>query len=115
MYEGKRGLVLGVANKRSIAWAIAKRLADGGAELAHNKYGASLKQACWTAGPYDMVTIFEAPDEETLGAQLLEICSLGNIKMTRFVATTARRCQASSRSSAEPFSTSRGHLVQDVR
>ena len=44
--------------------------------------GASLKQACWTAGPYDMVTIFEAPDEETLGAQLLEICSLGNIKTT---------------------------------
>src|SRR6478672_7889307 len=30
-YEGKRGLVLGVANRRSIAWAIAKRLADGGA------------------------------------------------------------------------------------
>jgi len=33
-YDGKRGLVLGVANRRSIAWAIAKRLADGGAELA---------------------------------------------------------------------------------
>src|SRR5438477_506069 len=33
-YEGRRGLVLGVANRRSIAWAIAKRLADGGAELA---------------------------------------------------------------------------------
>ena len=27
-FEGKRGLVLGVANKRSIAWAIARRLAD---------------------------------------------------------------------------------------
>ena len=33
-YEGKRGLVFGVANKRSIAWAIARRLADAGAELA---------------------------------------------------------------------------------
>jgi len=33
-FEGKRGLVLGVANKRSIAWAIAKRLADEGAQLA---------------------------------------------------------------------------------
>ena len=28
LFEGKRALVLGVANKRSIAWAIAKRLAD---------------------------------------------------------------------------------------
>jgi enoyl-[acyl-carrier protein] reductase I len=33
-FEGKTGLILGVANKRSIAWAIAKRLADGGARLA---------------------------------------------------------------------------------
>jgi enoyl-[acyl-carrier protein] reductase I len=33
-FEGKRGLVLGVANKRSIAWAIARRLAEGGAQLA---------------------------------------------------------------------------------
>ena len=31
MFQGKRALVLGVANKRSIAWAIAQRLADGGA------------------------------------------------------------------------------------
>jgi uncharacterized protein with GYD domain len=29
-----------------------------------------------------MVTIFEAPDEEPLSAQLLEIYSLGNIKTT---------------------------------
>jgi enoyl-[acyl-carrier protein] reductase I len=33
-FEGKRGLVLGVANRRSIAWAIARRLADEGAQLA---------------------------------------------------------------------------------
>src|SRR5436309_2794051 len=38
-YEGRRGLVLGVANKRSIAWAIARRLADGGAELAFTFQG----------------------------------------------------------------------------
>ena len=31
-FEGRRGLVLGVANKRSIAWAIAQVLADGGAD-----------------------------------------------------------------------------------
>jgi enoyl-[acyl-carrier protein] reductase I len=33
-FAGKRGLVLGVANKRSIAWAIARELAAGGASLA---------------------------------------------------------------------------------
>lgn len=31
---GKRGLILGVANERSIAWGIASRLAEAGAELA---------------------------------------------------------------------------------
>ena len=31
---GKKGLVLGVANKRSLAWAIAKRVSEAGAELA---------------------------------------------------------------------------------
>ena len=34
MFQGKRALVLGVANKRSIAWAIARRLAEGGAQVA---------------------------------------------------------------------------------
>src|SRR5207248_2011153 len=44
-YEGKRGLVLGVANKRSIAWAIAKRLADGGAELAFTYQGDRIEKS----------------------------------------------------------------------
>lgn len=34
LMKGKKGLVLGVANENSIAWAISKRLADEGAELA---------------------------------------------------------------------------------
>ncbi len=38
-FEGKKGLVLGVANKRSIAWAIAQRLADEGASLAFTFQG----------------------------------------------------------------------------
>jgi enoyl-[acyl-carrier protein] reductase I len=33
-FDGKQALVFGVANKRSIAWAIAKRLADEGAQIA---------------------------------------------------------------------------------
>src|SRR5437762_46050 len=44
-YEGKRGLVLGVANRRSIAWAIAKRLADAGAELAFTYQGDRIEKS----------------------------------------------------------------------
>jgi enoyl-[acyl-carrier protein] reductase I len=44
IYEGKRGLVLGVANKRSLAWAIAKRLADGGAQLAFTYQGERIEK-----------------------------------------------------------------------
>jgi enoyl-[acyl-carrier protein] reductase I len=43
IYEGKRGLVLGVANRRSIAWAIAKRLAEGGASLAFTYQGERIE------------------------------------------------------------------------
>ena len=39
-------------------------------------------KAYWTVGAYDMVTIFEAPDEESLSAHLLEIGSLGNVRTT---------------------------------
>src|SRR5580765_1745504 len=42
-FEGKTGLVLGVANKRSIAWAIARRLADGGAQLAFTYQGERIE------------------------------------------------------------------------
>jgi enoyl-[acyl-carrier protein] reductase I len=44
-FEGKRGLVFGVANKRSIAWAIAKRLADEGAQLAFTFQGERIEKS----------------------------------------------------------------------
>jgi enoyl-[acyl-carrier protein] reductase I len=40
--EGKRGLVMGVANDHSIAWGIAKALAAQGAELAFSYQGEAL-------------------------------------------------------------------------
>ncbi|MBL3569435.1 enoyl-ACP reductase [Rhodovulum sulfidophilum] len=39
LMKGKRGLVMGVANDRSIAWGIAKAMADEGAELAFSHQG----------------------------------------------------------------------------
>ena len=43
-FQGKRGLVLGVANRRSIAWAIAQRLAAGGASLAFTYQGERIEK-----------------------------------------------------------------------
>ena len=43
-FQGKRGLVLGVANRRSIAWAIAQKLADGGASLAFTYQGERIEK-----------------------------------------------------------------------
>jgi enoyl-[acyl-carrier protein] reductase I len=43
-FAGRRGLVLGVANKRSIAWGIARRLADGGAQLAFTYQGERIER-----------------------------------------------------------------------
>jgi uncharacterized protein with GYD domain len=54
---------------------------DHGGEIAQ-KHGVEQKQAYWTVGAYDMVAIFEAPDDEALSAHLLEICSLGNVRTT---------------------------------
>jgi enoyl-[acyl-carrier protein] reductase I len=42
LMHGKRGLVMGVANDHSIAWGIAKALADQGAELAFTFQGEAL-------------------------------------------------------------------------
>jgi enoyl-[acyl-carrier protein] reductase I len=44
-FAGKQGLVLGVANKRSIAWAIASRLADEGAQLAFTFQGERIEKS----------------------------------------------------------------------
>lgn len=44
LMAGKRGLVMGVANNRSIAWGIAKACADAGAELAFTYQGEALKK-----------------------------------------------------------------------
>ena len=44
LLEGKNGLILGVANKHSIAWAIAQSVAKEGARLAFNYQGERLKE-----------------------------------------------------------------------
>ena len=44
LVKGKKGLIMGVANERSIAWGIAKKLSENGAELAFTYLGDALKK-----------------------------------------------------------------------
>lgn len=45
LLKGKKGLVVGVANKRSIAWGVARALANHGAQLAFTYQGERLKES----------------------------------------------------------------------
>ena len=44
LIKGKKGLIMGVANERSIAWGISKKLSENGAELAFTYLGDALKK-----------------------------------------------------------------------
>ena len=44
LLKGKKGLIMGVANDRSIAWGIAKKLSEHGADLAFTYLGEALKK-----------------------------------------------------------------------
>jgi uncharacterized protein with GYD domain len=46
------------------------------------KHGGRLVQSYWTVGPYDLVGIAEAPDDESASAFALELSSSGNIRTT---------------------------------
>ena len=75
-FSGKRALVLGVANKRSIAWAIARRLAEGGAQLAFTYQGerieAGVRELAETvASP--LVTACDVRSDEDVGRVFSEV------------------------------------------
>ncbi len=52
------------------------------ADALAEKYGARIEQVYWTVGPYDLVTIVEATDDESFTAMLLELGSAGNLRTT---------------------------------
>ena len=55
--------------------------ADRGAEIA-SKHGARFLEHYWTNGPYDVVAIVEAPDDESITAVFREIGAAGNAQPT---------------------------------
>ena len=71
LLDGKRGLVMGVANERSIAWGIAKALAGAGAELAFTyqgeAFGSRLAPLAASVGSDFMVDV-DVTDDASLDA-----------------------------------------------
>ena len=64
---GKRGLIMGLANDRSLAWGIAKSLAEHGAELAFSYQGETLEKRV-------------RPLAEQLGSDLLIDCDVSSME-----------------------------------
>ena len=52
------------------------------ADALARKHGASIEQVYWTVGPYDIVALVEAPDDESVTAMLLELGTGGNLRTT---------------------------------
>jgi len=44
------------------------------------KAGLTMKESYWTLGQYDVVAVFEAPDDESMTAFSLSVAKLGNVK-----------------------------------
>ena len=45
-----------------------------------SRMGVKIVDAFWTLGPYDVVLIAEAPDDETMTACAIKLSSFGNVK-----------------------------------
>ena len=71
LMSGKRGLIMGVANDKSIGWAIAKACADAGAEIAMTYQGDALKKRVVPLAESvrsDMVFPCDVTDEASMDA-----------------------------------------------
>jgi enoyl-[acyl-carrier protein] reductase I len=78
-FSGKCALVLGVANKRSIAWAIARELAAGGARLAFTFQGERIEKTVRElAGSVDaeLVTECDVRSDEDVARVFAEVGAL---------------------------------------
>ena len=64
LMHGKRGLIMGMANDKSIAWGIAKACADAGADLCFSYQGEALKKRV-------------GPLAEQVGSEYMIECDVG--------------------------------------
>lgn len=66
LMQGKRGLIMGLANDRSLAWGIAQKLSEAGAELAFSYQGEAMEKRV-------------RPLAEQLGVARLFDCDVGDM------------------------------------
>ena len=66
LMDGKRGLIMGLANDKSLAWGISKRLAEQGADLAFSYQGEALQKRV-------------GPLAEQVGSDFLIECDVGDM------------------------------------
>lgn len=66
LMQGKRGLIMGVANDHSIAWGIAKKLAEAGAELSFTYQGEAIEKRV-------------RPLAESIGSKIILPCDVEQI------------------------------------
>jgi len=52
------------------------------AEREMSSIGVEFKNIYWTLGTHDIVSVIEAPDDQTLAAALLAVAGQGNIRTT---------------------------------
>lgn len=78
LLAGKRGLIMGVANERSIAWGIARALAEHGAELAFTYQGETMAKRV-------------RPLAESLNSSIIEDCDVTDEKSIDAAFDTIRR------------------------
>ncbi|MCK9541798.1 MAG: enoyl-ACP reductase FabI [Novosphingobium sp.] len=67
LMQGKRGLIMGLANDKSLAWGIAKRLREHGAEMAFSYQGEALEKRV-------------RPLAESLGSDFLFDCDVSSME-----------------------------------
>ena len=67
LMQGKRGLIMGLANDKSLAWGIAKKLSEQGAELAFSYQGEALERRV-------------RPLAASLGSDFLIECDVSNME-----------------------------------
>lgn len=76
LMQGKRGLVMGLANDKSLAWGIARKLHEAGAEMAFSYQGEALKKR---VGPLaeqvgsDFLIECDVSSEEAMDAAFAEL------------------------------------------
>ena len=69
---------------------------------AVQKLGAKLVKIYWTVGPYDLVCIIEAPDDETVAKHVLTVAAGGNLRTITLKARSSPFCSPLMSASSSP-------------